>query len=239
MTWVAGVDGCKKGWFLVFREVEIGTIQHRRIDSLSEVFRQPEDPIVIAVDIPIGLLAHGRKGGRECDKKAREVLRKPRSNSIFSAPVRSALNYFDYPSALRANRASSLERVGISQQCFALFPKIREADKLVTPTVQERIWEVHPELCFFALNQCKPMKYSKKHRGGLGLHERRKLLCQEGFSSVINDATAYPRSEVAENDILDACVSCWTAERIHQGIAKCLPENPSKDKRGIRMEMRF
>ena len=239
MTWVAGVDGCKKGWFLVSRELEIGTIRYRRIDNLGEVFEQPEDPRFVAVDIPIGLLSHGRKGGRECDKKAREILGKPRSNSIFSAPVRAALNYFDYPSALRANRASSPESVGISQQCFGLFPKMREADELVTPELQKRIREVHPELCFFELNEHRPMKYGKKHRGGLGLRERRELLCKEDFSTVINDATASPRSEIAEDDILDACVAYWTAERIHQSIATCIRENPSKDERGFRMEMWF
>ena len=239
MAWVAGVDGCKKGWILVLREVELGTIRHRRIDCLSEVFRQPENPRLVAVDIPIGLLSRGRKGGRECDKKGREILGKPRSNSVFSAPVRAALNYFDYPSALRANRASSSERVGISQQCFGLFPKMRQADELVTPELQKRIREVHPELCFCELNDHKPMKYGKKHRGGLGLQERRHLLCKEGFSSAINEATGYPRSQIAEDDILDACAGCWTAERIHQGVAKFIPKNPSKDERGRRMEMWF
>jgi predicted RNase H-like nuclease len=237
MAWVAGVDGCRNGWFLVLRELGVGTTRHRRIQCLGEVCGQPEKPTVVAVDIPIGLLAHGKRGGRECDKKAREFLGKPRSNSVFSPPVRPALNYFDFPSALRANRASSLEGIGISQQCFHLFAKIREADKLVMPDLQGRIFEVHPELCFYELNIRTPMKYGKKHRGGLGLQERRDLLCKEGFSSAINEARAYRRSEVAEDDFLDACVACWTAERILQGAAACIPENPSKDERGLRMEM--
>jgi predicted RNase H-like nuclease len=237
MTWVAGVDACKKGWFLVLREVEQGTIRHRRIDSLSEVFGQPGDPRLVAVDIPIGLLTHGRKGGRECDKAAREILRKPRSNSVFSPPVRPALNCFDYPNALRVNRASSPEHVGISQQCFGLFKKIREADNLVTPGLQERIREVHPELCFFELNGRKPMSHGKKQRGGLGLQERRKLLCNEGFSSVIKYATSYPRSEIAEDDVLDACAACWTAMRILENAAVRIPSDPLYDSKGLRMEM--
>jgi predicted RNase H-like nuclease len=237
MTWVAGVDGCKKGWILVLRELELGTIRHRRIDFLSEVLGQPENPNCVAVDIPIGLLVHGRKGGRECDERARELLGKPRSNSVFSAPVRAALGYFDYPSALRANRASSTECVGISQQCFHLFQKIRDADKLVTPELQEMIREIHPELCFFELNKGKPMKYGKKHLGGLGLEERRNLLCEEGFSSIVKVPAVYPKSEVGEDDLLDACVACWTAERIHQGTATCIPEDPCKDERSLRMEM--
>jgi predicted RNase H-like nuclease len=239
MAWVAGVDGCKNGWLLVLRESGVGTIRQRRIHHLSEVCGQMENPSVIAVDIPIGLLAQARKGGRECDKKAREILRKPRSNSVFSPPVRPALKYFDFPSALRANRASSSEGVGISQQCFHLFEKIREADELVEPELQDMIREVHPELCFFELNKRRPMKFGKKHRSGLGLQERRDVLCKEGFSSIIKDCTVYPKSEVAEDDFLDACVACWTAERIHQGVATCIPENPSKDERGLRMEMWF
>jgi predicted RNase H-like nuclease len=235
MGWVAGVDGCKHGWFLVLRESGVGTLRHRRIECLSDICEQPENPSVVAVDIPIGLLAQGRKGGRECDKQARELLGKPRSNSVFSPPARPALNYFDFPSALRANRASSPEGVGISQQCFHLFAKIREADKLLKPELQEGIREVHPELCFFELNKRTPMKYGKKHRGGLGLQERRDLLYKEGFASIVKATTVYPKSEVAEDDALDACVACWTAERIHQGTATCIPEDPSKDERGLRM----
>lgn len=239
MGWVAGIDGCRNGWLLVLRESEIGIIRHRRIQCLSEVCGQPENPSIVAVDIPIGLLAQAMRGGRECDKKGREILRKPRSNSVFSPPVRPALKYFDFPSALDANRASSTEHVGISQQCFQLFQKIREADKLVKPELQERICEVHPELCFFELNNRKPMKYGKKHRAGLGLQERRDLLCKEGFPSINGGSNLYSKSEVAEDDFLDACVACWTAERIRQGTARRVPENPPKDGRGLRMEMWF
>jgi predicted RNase H-like nuclease len=239
MGWVAGLDGCKNGWFLVLKESGIGTIRHRRINRLCEVCKQPENPSVIAVDIPIGLLTHGRRGGRDCDKMAREFLHKPRSNSVFSPPVRPALENSHFRSALHANRTSSSENVGISQQCFHLFGKIREADELVTPELQERIREVHPELCFFALNRGKPMKYGKKHRGGLGLQERRNLLSEVGFSSVIKESKIYRKSEAAEDDLLDACVACWTAERIHQGTATCIPENSPKDERGLRMEMLF
>ncbi len=42
---------------------------------------------------------------------------------------------------------------------------------------------------------------------------------------------------VAEDDILDACVACWTAARIFEGQGIRIPADPPYDGRGLRMEM--
>ena len=79
------------------------------------------------------------------------------------------------------------------------------------------------------------MRHSKKKR--VGLSERRSLLPNVGFDGVIADVNAYPRTAVAEDDILDACAACWTAARILEERAIRIPSDPPRDERGLCMEM--
>src|SRR5579863_5365541 len=152
MAWVVGVDGCHAGWFAVLRNSDSGEIRyHRPFPHISEVVDTAEKPLIIAVDIPIGLLDCAQRGGRSCDKEARTLLGHHRARSVFSPPVRAALRHLEYESALEANRASSPDGVGISKQCFALFAKIRQVDKWLGAERQTRIMEVHPELCFLKM----------------------------------------------------------------------------------------
>lgn len=237
MTWVAGVDGCRAGWFVVLRDTASKCTHHKQpLDHISQVFDLPEQPRAIAVDIPIGLLVRAERGGRLCDRRARELLGQPRARSVFSPPVRAALVHQEYKGALAANRESSPLKVGISAQCFGLFRKIRQVDQWIDAQKQKRVREVLPELCFYEMNGRHPMCHSKKKVRGL--QERRMLLCAEGFRTVIEAALQkMPRARVAEDDILDACAACWTAERILDEAEITIPESPERDQRGLRMEM--
>lgn len=235
MTWVAGVDACRGGWFVVLRDQDSGEIRHRLVDHLLDVVIGSEKPPFAAVDIPIGLLDHAIRGGRGCDQEARSLLGQPRGRSVFSPPVRAALRCADYAAANRANKASSPDKIGISRQSFGLSKKMREADEFITPELQPPVCEVHPELCFYQLNGQQPMKHSKKKREGL--LERGSVLLKAGFAVVISAIGQYPRAKVAEDDILDACVACWTAERILKEQAIGIPANPTPDGRGLQMEM--
>ena len=134
MVWVAGVDGCRGWWFVVLCDLS-GAMQtvHRCVPCFQDVLRLPEQPEVIAVDMPIGLLDHAVPGGRECDRLARQLLGPGRASSVFPPPVRSALSNTTFASALAANRASSTKAIGISQQCFGIFPKLLDVDAHMTP----------------------------------------------------------------------------------------------------------
>lgn len=235
MAWVAGVDGCRAGWIVLLRNTASGKTRHHLVKHLADVLGLPEKPVVVAVDIPIGLLEHALRGGRKCDQEAREILKQPRARSVFSPPARGALKHSEYSAANRANRASSAERIGISRQSFALREKLVEADQFIKPGLQDRVREVHPELCFYQLNGGQAMNYGKKKPEGLS--ERRRLLLSAGFDRVMPGICAYRRREVAEDDFLDACVACWTAIRISERSAMCIPEKPPLDSRGLRMEM--
>jgi len=62
MTWVAGVDACKGGWFVVATDVRSGRTIHAVKKTFSEVLAMGESPRIVAVDIPIGLPEKARRG---------------------------------------------------------------------------------------------------------------------------------------------------------------------------------
>jgi predicted RNase H-like nuclease len=205
------------------------------VERFAEVVRLREGPEVVCVDMPVGLLAHATRGGRDCDKETRNLLGQPRARSVFSPPVREALRYSKYAKASRANRKSSQDKVGISIQSFCLREKLLEVDQVVKPELQNVVREVHPELSFYELNDKRAMEDGKKTPAGFSA--RRELLLDARFGEVIAQAHDYTRSQVEKNDILDACVACWTAVRILKGDAICLPANPPCDLKGLRMEI--
>jgi predicted RNase H-like nuclease len=238
MSWVAGVDGCKAGWFVILKCLETQSQDCRLVSSAAELLELRPEPTIIAVDIPIGLLATSDPGGRQCDIEARTLLGWPRRNSVFSPPVRAALSAHTYDEAASIHRCSVHRGCGISKQCFGIFPKLREIDALMTPEIQSRIKEVHPELCFYALNGNRPLLAGKKSAAGRKV--RRELLDTEEYGRIIGDAAQrFKRSQVALDDIHDACVACWSACRIQAGTATRIPHVPPADGGGLVMEMWF
>ena len=79
------------------------------------------------------------------------------------------------------------------------------------------------------------MQHNKKTTPGF--NERRQLLENVGFSEVIERCSRHPRRVLAKDDVLDACVSCWTAGRILSGKAIRIPDIPEKSSKGLFMEM--
>ena len=128
----------------------------------------------------------------------------------------------------------------VSKQCFHIFPKIREADALITPELQTRIVECHPEGAFWAMNGKQPLTEPKKlksrgHPPGLAL--RRALLERAGYPAAFLAARRFKISHAGEDDFLDACACAWTARRVLRGEAHRFPDEPRIDPRGLRMEI--
>ena len=132
MTWLAGIDGCRGGWIVAFRKAGTRGFDLRVIDTIADMKTQKIRPGIVCIDVPIGLLEHAARGGRECDRKARARLGQPKASSVFSPPVRPALSARSYEEALRRNRASSKEGIGISRQAYGIFGKIAEVDAFMT-----------------------------------------------------------------------------------------------------------
>jgi predicted RNase H-like nuclease len=232
--WLAGVDGCRGGCFAVLGHYAAGLafdeVRFALCEKFAQVLTLPEQPAIIAVDIPIGLLDCACPGGRLCDRAARRMLVLGRASSVFSPPLRAALSASDYRSALRLNGC------GMSKQAYNIAHKIREVDQLMQPSLQRRIYEAHPELTFRALAG-KSLKHNKKTSAGQ--RERLELL-KAHFGAIKPEVLRgrFGRSSLAPDDILDAYALALTAQRIHERAAERLPRvQPQCDSKGLRMEI--
>ncbi|MCP5083660.1 MAG: DUF429 domain-containing protein [Alphaproteobacteria bacterium] len=233
---VSGVDGCPAGWIAVHWDG--GASAHAELfEDFSGLLQSQAE--VIAVDMPIGLPEIAGKMGRVCEVLARQNLGQ-RQSSVFSVPSRAAAWEEDYKRSCAVNLEHSDPPRKVSKQCFNLLPKIREIDTLITPHLQARVHEVHPELAFWALNNQQPLDLAKKIKSRPnpeGLELRRNLLRANGFPIDNLKVGSWPKSKVGEDDILDACACAWSAMRIFRGEQITLPPEPVCDGRGLRMEI--
>lgn len=236
-TEVAGVDGCRRGWVVVRRNMGSRRWEAVVLDSFTEVVAATVDCTILAVDMPIGIPEAATAGGRACDAAARALLGPGRTGSVFSPPCRAALACDVYTEALAANRASGPAAPGLSIQAFNIFAKIREVERVMTPTLQQRVREVHPELAFRALNGGMALAAGKKTPAGHA--QRRGLLARAGFLRIRARLPALRRAGAQADDVLDACAACWSAERMALHSAERLPICPESDARGLRMEIWF
>ena len=232
MVWVAGVDGCRGGWFRVARQTETGDLRFDLIAGAAHFLVTEPKPSIVAVDIPIGL---PKAGSRECDLHARKLLG-PRRNSVFPAPIRPAMK-----AATREEAACiTFEQDGrrVSAQAWGIYPKIREMDDFLQAhaAAREQVFEVHPEVCFWAWAGKKPMEFGKKKSAG---KEERRLLAEAWLGQGIVEFARgeHLKKVLSDDDILDAIAALWTAHRIETGEAQVLPDAPPKDLTGISMQI--
>jgi predicted RNase H-like nuclease len=195
---VAGIDGTKGGWVAVVLEDGVFARDHL-IRSVEATFAELADARVLAIDIPIGF------GPRRADAAARRFL-PGASSTVFTAPRREVLETPFGPG------------LGVSAQAHALGPRILHITKLAPS--DPRLYEVHPEVSFSAMNDERPLGHRKKSVGGV--LERVELLRQNGIElTQLEESAAAPM-----DDVLDAAAAAWSAHRIGLGTARTLPDPP-------------
>ncbi len=235
-TWIAGVDGCKSGWVAVLRNLEDPRdLRLAVFPAFSELLAHDPYLSIIAVDMPIGLPERIGPAGRGPEKAARRHLGE-RQSSVFSVPSRAAVYETDYRQACDTAQRTSEPPRKVSKQCFYLFPKIREIDALMTPELEDRVFEVHPELAFWRLNGEREMSLPKKvksHTSPKGVDQRRDLLVSRGLAASFLDQK--PPKGCGRDDLLDAAANSLIAERCFKGIAEPFPDPFARDERGLRM----
>jgi len=222
---VGGADGCRTGW-VVCRRAADGTLDIEVVKTLADAC---EGLSILAVDMPIGLTDMPRPG-RACEGQARALL-PGKASSVFPTPCRPALACMTHA---HANATSKKLGVGLNQQTFHLFPKLREVDELLRsrPRLKRIVYEAHPELAFARMNGGKPVLSKKRKPDGYA--ERCQLLAEHGFACTVDRL-----SGAARDDILDAIAVCRTAVLIAEGKATRLGPARARDSHGLPMNIWF
>jgi predicted RNase H-like nuclease len=229
--WVAGADGCPGGWLVVFRSTRGLSPRAEIFKKITNAFTAPEQPKIIAVDIPIGLPAVSEEGGRSADREARKMLRL-RKSSIFPAPSRRVLRARSFEEAKAIEQGNSEPPKTLTKQVSNILCKIREVDAIAS-LHSGRIFECHPEVSFWAMNNKNEMSAPK--RKSQGLDERRKILAQNKFARSFLTTRIGSYKEHSRDDLTDACAAAWTAERILKKEAIRFPVEPDLDDCGLDM----
>lgn len=222
-----GVDGARSGWIAVWEQQ--GELAFGIYANPAEVCLAHAKAKVIAVDIPIGLSDHGP---RAPDAAARRAVGGKRASSVFSAPVRGILDAMSQSEASRRHR--EIDGRGFGAQAFGILPKIRAWDTLLAAdaTLRKRVFEIHPEVCFAALNGGTGLVEPKKSEEGA--LKRIAILGDEfGGNRVRRLLASCPRKMADTDDVLDALVALWSANRIAAGVAVSLPSKPLVDSVGL------
>jgi predicted RNase H-like nuclease len=221
---VAGVKPCATGWLVATAKMHGVTFapeDPRVIETFVDVLDQRPAFSTIAVNGPIGYLGTYEPRGRVCDQEARALLGR-RGAAVQSAPVWSQVD---------EEAEGSLG--GLDAVSRKLLPKYRELAVEMAPYRQRTVYEVHPELSFYQLNEDVPMRYSK--RCERGREERRALLEQKipGAERILD--AHLPR--VPYSHLLDVAALMWTARRIFARASVRVPLDPQWDENGLRMEI--
>jgi predicted RNase H-like nuclease len=222
---VLGVDACRTGWAgIALCGGQARAYFAPGIRELADRAAADGPLLVIAVDIPVGLPDAGR---RSADVLARKEL-KGRWPSLFITPVRTAVEAAGYQAAAAENRRLAGE--GLSRQAFALRAKILDVDQWLQAgsPAPGRVVEAHPELSFAAMAGA-PLRSRKSTWAGAV--QRRTLLAQEGI--VLDGDLGLAGEQAGVDDVLDAAAAAWTARRVSQGSARCLPPSPEIFSDGI------
>jgi predicted RNase H-like nuclease len=201
------MDGCKAGWIAFKVDIASRATTLELIDLPCILQRRPSGLAGLGIDIPIGLL----DGSRTCDSAARQLLGWPRRNSVFSPPCREALTAKSYSEACVVN--SRVTNKKMSQQAWGIAPKIKQVDDAIRAEGQNWVYEVHPEVSFWAMAGERPMENRKKLAAG---HNERLDILRPVFDQ-IDVLLAQRPSGVGKDDLLDAAAAAWSALRIVRG----------------------
>ncbi len=227
---LVGVDWARVGWLAV--RLHRGDWDRRLYPRFDELLADNGEARLVVVDVPMGLPAAGTPGGRAADRAARELLPLKRRSTVFPTPSRRALAATSLEEAQRLNAPA-----GMNLQVYRLLPRLREVDAALTPKLQERVWEGHPELSFLAAGGWPAVRDSKRTKAGRmarieALRRRLGAGWWRWFQGLEDRGPLL-------TDLLDASVLVWTAARLARGKAGFAPETPEYDERGLRMQIAY
>lgn len=231
-----GVDGCRDGWVAIGLAENGDWGEADVLPDVSHLWNKHATATLILVDIPLGLRDSGPEE-RRCDRLARKLIGPPRASSVFRAPCRPAVYAKSKDEANCINEMMTGRKLPL--QTREIIDKICQMDVLLCGdrVARSRVREIHPEMCFWALNKCQPMKHSKKKRAGR--EERIQVLetvCPQTREIVEYAKHRFKDKKVSVDDLLDALAAAVTAMMGGQALHS-IPKAGEFDSKGLRMEM--
>ena len=232
-----GVDGFSCGWFSVGFNNN-GEYELKPFFSFVDLLAYYDTAKLILVDTPIGLTNGSEK--RRCDTQARRRLHG--SAKVFRPPSRAAMKYLvDHPgcndgakriehAATRHINQGTPKSITLTTQTLGIMPQIAEVDRIMLariPNASPKIREVHPEICFWALNDRKAIRSKKDSDRGIedriGVLKRVEPRAREIFDE---GRAKFRNNCVKKDDILDALVAAVASYRGWPCWFHTLPEAP-------------
>jgi predicted RNase H-like nuclease len=225
---IAGVEPCPGGWLVVparLQGITAFPFEPEVFPTFAEILDYRPAFDVIAIHCHLSFPEEDTPGGRTCDRLARQLLGFARGGAVKSPPSRQYL---------RSGDLDARARKGLDPISARMMRRYAEVAEEMQPYRQRQVFEVHPELSFFQLNDDRPMQHSKHTPEGVA--ERRALVEAriQGIDAVL-DAT--PGGGVELRHLLDAAADMTTARRIAARAVERLPEDPEWDEAGVRMEL--
>lgn len=207
----------------------------------------------IAIDVPIGLMdSAGDK--RPADVYAKAALRQHAvdhavrvaspDSRVFFAPSREHLATFGRDPDWGRFRRAFPKGCGISVQAFHICRKIAELERLCRDQPDGQVFEVHPEISFIHLaGRTLPPKAKVAGRAA-----RAATLTDAGFLLDPLIAALGPKGQSiagrrrprwSTDDLYDACIAAWSADRIARGTHAGLPNLTDRDSHGLRRVIHY
>ena len=219
---VAGVTPCSGGWLLAGAKHHSATFMPeppRVFETFLEVLGERPGYATMVVNAPIGYRDEVGDPPRTCDLEARKLLGR-RGSTITSAPTRASLREGD-----------DFTTSGLDATTLVRLRHYRELYLEMSPFRQRVLYEGHPELSFYQLNDDVPLRFSKRREEG---REERRALLEKRIQNVqlILDA----QIGVPEKHLYDAVALMWTARRVNGKAAKRIPSDAEWDSEGLRTE---
>jgi predicted RNase H-like nuclease len=249
-----GADGAPRGWLLACLHADAtnlgdATVWETRlelaadIDELALKRERSGGAPYVAIDVPIGL--PDTVDYRTCDMQARDRLKNAdrvldRRPAVFAPPARYMLAAAgDYPrirELVEREREHNAAANSLSAQAAGIVRNIKEVDDYVRAHADSEDWlfECHPELSFWALNEESHLV--DKHRAA-GVMRRLQLVRNAFPDAEAQLARAgWSRKEATLADMLDAYAALTTAIACVRGDQKELGDG-ERDSEGVLMRM--
>jgi predicted RNase H-like nuclease len=169
---------------------------------------------------------------RQCDTKARELLGPQGQTRVFLTPPRECLNEVCPEDFQKCHRNCRDKGAGLP--VWGILKKIKEVDELMTPRIQERIIEFHPELAWW---RTAGRVLDSKHQQ-TGLSQRKEIL--EKHILGLDELLSWKQrlgSAAKLDDLLDALIGLSVAERVRAKAGRFLPVRTESDIRGLTMQI--